>query len=104
MTENKLLIVGEKYYFDSITMRQVLPNGKLGPDLIYDDNVDEEWTETKKVRVLQMIADDMKSDVENFEGKPFNGKNVAEYFGGHGAAIATLAKIVKSMLDGKEVK
>jgi len=46
-----------------------------------------------------MIAEDMKNDAASFDGKPFNGKTVAEYFGNHGAAIAALAKIVKSIVE-----
>ena len=40
----------------------------------------------------------MKNDAKNFDGKPFNGKTVAEYFGNQGAAIVALANIVKSIL------
>lgn len=49
--------------------------------------------------VLDMIAQDMKDDAKNFDGKPFNGRTVAEYFGNHGAAIAALANIVKELVD-----
>ncbi len=52
----------------------------------------------KSIKVLEMIAADMKSDAEKFDGRPFNGKTVAEYFGNQGAAIAALANIIKSML------
>jgi len=46
----------------------------------------------KVLEVLQMIADDQKNDSANFDGQPFNGRTVAEYFGNQGAAIAALAK------------
>lgn len=56
-----------------------------------------------KVKVLGMIATDMKNDAENFDGQPFNGKTVAEYFGHQGAAIAALANIIKSVIiDAKD--
>lgn len=55
--------------------------------------------DTKKIKVLKMIAEDMKKDAENFDGKPFDGKTVAEYFGNQGAAIAALANILKSTLE-----
>ena len=55
--------------------------------------------EDKKSKVLEMIAIDMKNDAEDFDGRPFNGKTVAEYFGNQGAAIAALADIVKSILE-----
>ena len=57
--------------------------------------------ENKKIEVLEMIEEDMKNDAKEFDGKPFNGKTVAEYFGNQGAAIAKLANIVKSILEGK---
>jgi len=51
-----------------------------------------------RAEVLQRISQDMEDDAEKFDGRPFNGKTVAEYFGNHGAAIAALAKIMISML------
>ena len=51
-----------------------------------------------RLKVLQQISQDMKDDAEKFDGRPFNGKTVAEYFGNHGAAIAVLAKIMISIL------
>lgn len=51
------------------------------------------------VKVLEMIAQDMEDDANNFDGKPFNGRTVAEYFGNQGAAIAALAKIIKSLIE-----
>ena len=53
----------------------------------------------KRIKILEEIARDMKNDAKNFDGQPFNGKTVAEYFGCQGAAIAALAKIIKSMLE-----
>ena len=61
--------------------------------------------EDKINKVLEMIAEDMKNDAKNFDGRPFNGKTVAEYFGNQGAAIAALANIMKSIIakaTGKE--
>jgi len=55
----------------------------------------------KEIDVLNMIAKDMEDDANNFDGRPFNGKTVAEYFGNQGAAIAALANVVKSILEGK---
>lgn len=49
--------------------------------------------------ICDQIAEDMKNDATNFDGQPFNGRTVAEYFGNHGAAIAALAKILKSLLE-----
>ncbi len=55
----------------------------------------------KRIKVLEMIARDMQKDAMEFDGRPFNGKTVAEYFGNHGAAIAALADIIKSILEEK---
>ena len=45
----------------------------------------------------------MSNDAKNFEGQPFTGKTVAEYFGNHGAAIAALANVLSSLIpkEGK---
>ena len=51
----------------------------------------------KIIETLDMIADDMRNDARDFDGRPFNGKTVAQYFGNQGAAIAALAKIMKAM-------
>jgi hypothetical protein len=53
----------------------------------------------KAIEVLGMIAQDMADDAERFDGQPFNGKTVAEYFGNQGAAIAVLANIVKALIE-----
>ena len=52
----------------------------------------------KIIKTLETIAEDMRNDAEKFDGQPFNGKTVAEYFGNQGAAIATLADIIKTFL------
>jgi len=52
-----------------------------------------------KIKVLEMIADDMKNDAAKFDGRPFNGKTVAEYFGNQGAAISALAGIMKEVIN-----
>ena len=54
-----------------------------------------------KIKVLEMIAEDMRKDAEHFDGRPFNGKTVAEYFGKQGAAITALANIMRLVLGGK---
>lgn len=56
----------------------------------------------RKIKILDMIATDMKNDAEKFDGRPFNGKVVAEYFGNQGAAITALASIIKSHLNEVE--
>jgi hypothetical protein len=51
--------------------------------------------------VMQMVVDDMASDAKAFDGKPFNGRTVAEYFGNQGAAIAAVAKAVAELAVGE---
>jgi hypothetical protein len=53
----------------------------------------------KALHVCEEIAADMADDAREFDGKPFNGRTVAEYFGNQGAAIAALANIVRELLD-----
>ena len=55
-----------------------------------------------RIEILKMIVEDMKADVKHYDGQAFNGRNVAEYFGKHGAAITALADIVASLLIEKE--
>ncbi len=53
----------------------------------------------KQIKLLEKIAKDMENDAKEFDGRPFNGRTVGEYFGNHGAAIAALAKIIKATLE-----
>ena len=48
----------------------------------------------KLIAILKEIAIDMEKDAKDFDGKPFNGRTVAEYFGNQGAAIQALANIL----------
>jgi hypothetical protein len=57
---------------------------------------------SKKIKVLEMIAEDMKNDAKHFDGQAFNGRNMAEYNGRQGAAIAALANIMKAILEEKQ--
>ncbi len=58
----------------------------------------------KCIEVLDMIAEDMASDAKKFDGQPFDGKTVAQYFGKQGAAIAALAKIIKKLIEEQDKK
>lgn len=53
----------------------------------------------KTIEVLEMIAQDQANDAKEFDGKTFNGRTVAEYFGNQGAAIAALADIMKQLIE-----
>lgn len=57
----------------------------------------------ERIKIVEMIAVDMENDVKEFDGKPFTGRTVAEYFGNQGAALAALADVVKSILEQKEL-
>ena len=52
-----------------------------------------------KIEVLKMIAEDMKNNARDFDGRP--GRTVAVYFAHQGAAIATLANIMRSTIEDK---
>lgn len=54
----------------------------------------KEEKKQKIIEVLKMIAEDARNDARDFDGKPFTGKTVGEYFGNHGASIASLAEII----------
>ncbi len=54
------------------------------------------------IKVCKTIDSDMETDARDFDGKPFNGKVVAEYFGNQGAAISALANLIERLL--KEIE
>ena len=56
----------------------------------------------RRIKVLRMIAEDMKEDAASFDGRPFTGATVAEYFGHQGAAIAALANILRLTITKEE--
>ena len=53
----------------------------------------------KLIELCKQVAEDTKNDATNFDGQPFTGKTVAQYFGNHGAAIAALANVIVKILD-----
>lgn len=59
-------------------------------------------TTKRKIEVCNIIIEDVKNDATLFDGQPFTGKTVAEYFAHQGAAIAALANIVKSELENNQ--
>ena len=52
-------------------------------------------------RVLRDIARDAKADAQRFDGRPFDGVTVGAYLGAQAAAIASLARVVESMLPAE---
>ena len=55
----------------------------------------------KLIKVMLMVAEDTEADARNFDGKEFNGKTVATYFGNHGAAIKAVADVLREILEDK---
>lgn len=53
------------------------------------------------IKICEQVAADVENDAKEFDGKPFTGKTVAEYFGNHGAAIAALSDVLKELLENK---
>jgi len=54
-----------------------------------------------KSRIREVLAEikaDMEADAKNFDGQPFIGRTVAQYFGNQGAAIAALATILDEVI------
>lgn len=56
------------------------------------------------IEVCELIVQDVKNDAKEFDGKEFNGKNVATYFGRQGAAIGALADIIREVLKEESEK
>lgn len=54
--------------------------------------------DNRKIDALEMIVANMKREAKCFDGRPFNGKVIAEYFGNLEAAIVEMANIMDSIL------
>lgn len=54
---------------------------------------------TKLINICDQVAKDLRQDAEDFDGRPFTGKNVATYFGYQGAAISALANVLKEVIE-----
>ena len=59
---------------------------------------------SRKIEVLEMIIKDIAGRRKHFDGRPFDRRTVAEYFGNQGAAIAALAKIIKSEIEDDQYR
>lgn len=53
------------------------------------------------IKICKQVSVDVENDAKEFDGKPFTGKVVAEYFGYHGAAINALAKVLKEVVKSQ---
>ena len=56
----------------------------------------------KYIKTLKMVAEDAEKDVIYYEGKPFTGRNVAEFFGKQAAGIKAIAVILQCILEKKD--
>lgn len=54
------------------------------------------------IEVLNVLIEDCTKDVQNYEGKEFNGCTVATYFGMVEAKIEALAKILKRVVESSK--
>jgi hypothetical protein len=107
MIKGKLAIIGEMKIDDEELTGAFIECSveelKAGRDLFGDDVVILRFGNppNRKIEILETIAEDMRNDAAYYEGRDFTGKNVATYFGKQGAAIAALARIVKSIMEKK---
>lgn len=53
----------------------------------------------KLIKICEQVAFDTENDAKGFDGKSFDGKTVAQYFGYHGAAIKALSDVVKTFIE-----
>jgi hypothetical protein len=59
----------------------------------------------RDIEILDMISKDMEADAVSLDGKPFDGKTVAEMFGKQCAAIQALAEVTKRrIIDADHVQ
>lgn len=59
---------------------------------------------SKHTEVLQMIVDDMESDVKEFEGAPFTSATLGKLHGNLCASVQAVAKILKQHIEDTEKK
>ncbi|MCP4986230.1 MAG: hypothetical protein GY928_09240 [Colwellia sp.] len=58
----------------------------------------------KCIKTLDRISKDMRKDANYFDGRIFNGANIAEYNGKQGAAISAIADILQKLLKDETRK
>lgn len=56
-------------------------------------------TRQELLDICKMVSEDVESDAKGLDGKPFNGKTVAEQFGNNCAAIKALACVLQEVLQ-----
>ena len=65
---------------------------------LYIRNLRKAMDKENRIKVLDMIAEDMAKDAASFDGKPFTGLTVGTHYGYACAAIAKLAEIIKEVM------
>lgn len=64
-------------------------------------NIMNEKKKLNMIKICEQVSQDVKNDARKFDGKPFNGRTMAEYMGNHGAAIKALSDILTELLKEK---
>ncbi len=54
------------------------------------------------IEICVQVAEDAENDTRCFDGKPFNGKTVGEYFGYQAASIKALAEVIKEIVKNSD--
>lgn len=62
----------------------------------------EDEQKKKLIKCCEQVAFDVENDAKEFDGKPFDGETVAQYFGYHGAAIKALSDVIKQIIENHE--
>ena len=57
----------------------------------------------KLLKVCEQVSADVENDVHDFEGKSFNGRTIATYFGCQAAAIKALSNVLKRLIEEQGV-
>lgn len=56
----------------------------------------------KRIEACKKIEADMRSDAEQLDGRPFDGRTVGENFGYCYSAIAALARILAELIEERD--
>jgi hypothetical protein len=59
-------------------------------------------TNQELIKICEEVATNTENDTKEIDGKPFDGKTVATYFGYQGAAIVALANVLKEILKNQK--
>lgn len=85
--------------YDTVALRDVAKLYQKYDELFRRANTPPAMEEGKLIKICGQVAEDVQRDAKEFDGKPFDGKTVATYFGYHGAAIKALADVLKKLIE-----